>query len=151
MTPLRLALLTVAAVALGLLLPSPVRAEHPTSCEWEYGGVAEVHPAKCDQPVAVTNWPDTQTVSVANQPASYPVTNVAGERLDVNAMCEPDVPCVANGNATEVFVTNTDTDPVPAMAMNPSLSEPSLVALGIAVGLGVAVLVGRVVFQRSLR
>ena len=51
--------------------------------------------------VAVDNWPDVQAVS-----GSVEASQPDGERYDVDARCEPDVPCVANGNADEVRVTN---------------------------------------------
>lgn len=61
--------------------------------------------------LAVTVDNPVTAVTVVNLPVEYPVVNSAGDRLDVDAVCEVGVPCVASGNAQEVRVTNGADDP----------------------------------------
>lgn len=63
---------------------------------WVAGASGGSVSVSLDDPVAVGNWPATLT----------------DERVPVSAVCEAGVPCVANGNASEVEIVNPPERPV---------------------------------------
>lgn len=89
-------------------------------CQWERGGAPENPPRKCGD--------------------TYTVVNLEGDRLKVTALCEADVPCISNGNAQEVRITNGTADPVNATTAGTPAEGWYALALigGLSVGVGFA-------------
>lgn len=90
-------------------------------CQWERGGQPENPPRACEDPLTVVN--------------------LAGDRIKVTAVCETGVPCIANGNAQEVRVTNGPADPA-SITVGATPSE-GFYALALLAGLGSGVAFGR--------
>lgn len=78
--------------------------------------------------VSVSNLPATQAVA-----GTVTVVNPTGQRLNVAAVCDGTAPCVANGQAEAVRITNTEDDPVRIGGNRFATAHQELLAAG---GLG---------------
>jgi hypothetical protein len=105
-------------------------------CAWEWGGQAEITPKPCPYSQAVQA--QASTVAIGNLPATQAVhvDNTSASRIPVSAVCESSVPCVSNGDASVVTVSNDAQHPVPVGGVGPAWTAIVMVfGIGTVAGL----------------